>query len=168
MKISNLIACVLLVLYAAACVGDSESGGAASDGAPNETAEGSATMAEGPPPIDGEEVNTASGLRYIAIVEGDGRTPKQGEKVYVHYTGWLTDGRKFDSSVDRGQPFAFELGAGRVIAGWDEAVAMMRVGDKRRLIIPPELGYGARGFPGAIPPNSTLVFDVELLGIVAE
>ncbi len=166
MKISNLIACTLLVLCAASCVGDSGSEQAASGQAPNDNATtGGATMAEGPPPLNGEEASTASGLRYIVITEGDGRTPERGETVQVHYTGWLTDGTKFDSSVDRGQPFPFELGAGSVIAGWDEGVALMRVGDKRRLIIPPELGYGQRGTGRVIPPGATLVFDVELLGI---
>ena len=96
---------------------------------------------------------------------GTGPQPKVGQTVEVHYTGWLTDGTKFDSSVDRNDPFSFVLGTGQVIPGWDEGVASMRVGDKVRLTIPPELAYGAQGFPGAIPPHATLIFEVELLSI---
>ena len=96
---------------------------------------------------------------------GTGDVAVAGKNVTVHYTGWLTDGTKFDSSVDRGQPFQFPLGAGRVIKGWDEGVAGMKVGEKRKLTIPPDLGYGPQGMPPAIPPNSTLIFDVELLGV---
>lgn len=116
-----------------------------------------------------QEQRTASGLRYIDERVGDGAEAKAGQTVSVHYTGWLFQngqkGAKFDSSRDRGQPFAFPLGAGRVIRGWDEGVAGMKVGGRRTLIIPPELGYGARGAGGVIPPNATLVFDVELLGV---
>ena len=99
------------------------------------------------------------------LVQGTGATPQQGQTVVVHYTGWLTNGTKFDSSHDRNSPFRFPLGQGRVIQGWDEGVATMKVGGKRKLTIEPEKAYGERGFPGAIPPNSTLVFEVELLGI---
>ncbi len=109
---------------------------------------------------------TDSGLKYEDLVEGDGEPATAGQKVSVHYTGWLTDGSKFDSSVDRDQPFEFSLGAGMVIRGWDEGVAGMKVGGKRKLTIPPQLGYGARGAGGVIPPNATLVFEVELLGII--
>ena len=112
-----------------------------------------------------KEVTTPSGLKYIDRKEGSGPMPKAGQKVTVHYTGWLKDGTKFDSSVDRGQPFSFILGQGKVIQGWDEGVATMRVGGQRRLIIPPNLAYGARGAPPAIPPNAELTFDVELLQI---
>lgn len=108
---------------------------------------------------------SAADFKIEKIVEGSGAAPKTGNVVQVHYTGWLTDGTKFDSSVDRGQPFEFRLGAGQVIAGWDQGVAQLKVGDKARLTIPPEMGYGARGAGGVIPPNATLVFDVELLAI---
>ena len=107
----------------------------------------------------------ADGLKYTDDVVGTGTEALAGKTVSVHYTGWLTDGTKFDSSKDRGQPFSFPLGAGRVIKGWDEGVAGMKVGGKRTLVIPPELGYGARGAPGAIPPNATLKFEVELLDV---
>lgn len=102
-------------------------------------------------------------LKMEKVTEGEGVFPKPGQTVTVHYTGWLTDGTKFDSSVDRDEPFSFALGSGQVIRGWDEAVKSMKVGEKSRLTIPPEMGYGAAGFPGFIPPNSTLVFEVELL-----
>jgi FKBP-type peptidyl-prolyl cis-trans isomerase FkpA len=104
-------------------------------------------------------------MKIEKITSGNGPAPKRGDTVTVHYTGWLTDGVKFDSSVDRGEPFAFVLGTGQVIAGWDEGVAAMQTGDKARLTIPPELAYGASGYPGAIPPNATLIFEVELLSI---
>lgn len=106
---------------------------------------------------------TPSGLVIEDLVPGDGPSPSAGQRVSVHYTGWLTDGTKFDSSVDRGQPFGFTLGQGQVIAGWDEGVATMKKGGKRKLTIPSELAYGERGFSGLIPPHSTLVFEVELL-----
>ena len=112
---------------------------------------------------------TPSGLQYDDITEGSGATAQAGQEARVHYTGWLyndgSQGRKFDSSKDRGQPFEFELGAGMVIRGWDEGVAGMKIGGTRRLVIPPELGYGARGAGGVIPPNATLLFEVELLGL---
>jgi FKBP-type peptidyl-prolyl cis-trans isomerase len=115
-----------------------------------------------------ETTLTASGLKYIDVKPGTGATPKIGQTVTVHYTGWLyvngAKGKKFDSSRDRGEPFDFPLGMGQVIKGWDEGLETMKVGGKRTLIIPPELGYGARGAGGAIPPNSWLIFDVELLG----
>jgi FKBP-type peptidyl-prolyl cis-trans isomerase len=110
-------------------------------------------------------VQTASGLRYVDLAIGAGAEAKAGDRVAVHYTGWLDDGTKFDSSVDRGTPFGFPLGAGRVIKGWDEGVAGMRVGGKRKLIIPAELGYGDRGAGGVIPPKATLTFEVELLQV---
>jgi len=103
-------------------------------------------------------------LKIEKLTEGNGATPKPGQSVTVHYTGWLTDGGKFDSSVDRNEPFTFVLGAGEVIAGWDLGVAAMKIGDKVKLTIPPELAYGRDGYPGAIPPDSTLIFEVELLG----
>jgi len=111
------------------------------------------------------EKMTDSGLKYEDLVEGDGAVAAAGHTVKVHYTGWLTNGDKFDSSLDRNQPFGFSLGRGMVIRGWDEGVAGMKVGGKRRLTIPPQLGYGARGAGGVIPPNATLVFEVELLEI---
>jgi FKBP-type peptidyl-prolyl cis-trans isomerase FkpA len=111
------------------------------------------------------EVTTSSGLKYQDVKEGNGDVATAGKTVSVHYTGWLTNGTKFDSSKDRGQPFEFPLGGGRVIRGWDEGVQGMKVGGVRKLTIPAELGYGARGAGGVIPPNSTLVFEVELLKV---
>ena len=110
-------------------------------------------------------VTTASGLVYEDVMTGTGAEAQAGNSVSVHYTGWLTDGRKFDSSKDRNAPFEFSLGSGMVIRGWDEGVQGMKVGGVRKLTIPPELGYGARGAGGVIPPNATLVFEVELLEI---
>jgi FKBP-type peptidyl-prolyl cis-trans isomerase FkpA len=117
----------------------------------------------------GKTMTTASGLQITDSKVGTGAAPKTGQTCVMHYTGWLYEngqkGKKFDSSVDRGEPFEFPIGAGRVIKGWDEGVATMKVGGKRALVIPPELGYGARGAGGVIPPNATLIFEVELLGV---
>ena len=111
------------------------------------------------------EKMTDSGLKYEDLQVGDGDTAQAGQTVTVHYTGWLVDGTKFDSSLDRNDPFRFPLGARRVIAGWDEGVQGMQIGGKRKLTIPPQLGYGAAGAGGVIPPNATLIFEVELLEI---
>lgn len=118
-----------------------------------------------PTKVDAKKFKTTeSGLKYAIIKEGKGDVAKKGQQVSVHYTGWLEkDGSKFDSSVDRGDPFQFELGAGRVIKGWDEGVQGMKLGEKRQLVIPAKLGYGERGAGGVIPPGATLIFDVELL-----
>ena len=128
-------------------------------------ASGPSAMAQQP----GTTMTTASGLQITDITIGTGATPRPGQMCTVHYTGWLytngAKGKKFDSSLDRGQPFSFTIGQGQVIPGWDEGVSTMKVGGKRTLIIPAELGYGARGAGGVIPPNATLIFDVELLDV---
>jgi len=112
-----------------------------------------------------QEITTPSGLKYTDQQVGTGEEAKAGKTVSVHYTGWLENGTKFDSSHDRKQPFSFSLGAGQVIKGWDEGVQGMKIGGKRRLTIPASIGYGARGAGGVIPPNATLIFEVELLGV---
>ena len=132
---------------------------------PTVPAQSAVTAPESPPEVAGEVVTTGTGLQYIDVQPGAGDTPNTGDTVVVNYTGWTqADGTKFDSSVERIAPFTFPLGAGRVIKGWDEGVATMQVGGKRRLIIPAELAYGAAG-QGSIPPNATLIFDIELLDV---
>ena len=115
--------------------------------------------------MDQPLTQTASGLGYVDLVEGTGAQPKTGDSVRVHYTGWLENGKKFDSSHDRREPLVFAVGRGQVIKGWDEGVGSMKVGGKRKLVIPASLGYGSQGAGGVIPPNATLIFEVELLGI---
>lgn len=124
-----------------------------------------ATVAQGTAAPASTLKKTSSGLQYEDLVAGSGNTPSPGKQVTVHYTGWLTNGTKFDSSLDKNQPFTFTIGRGEVVPGWDEGVMTMKLGGKRKLIIPPELGYGAAGAGGVIPPNATLVFEVILLDI---
>ncbi len=118
-----------------------------------------------PTKVTGDGVTTPSGLKYWDIKVGTGQVAADGDHVKVHYTGWLTSGKKFDSSVDAHQPFELTLGKGEVIKGWDEGIAGMKVGGKRQLRIPPDLAYGEKGYPGVIPPNATLIFDVRLLAV---
>ena len=118
-----------------------------------------------PTKVTGDGITTASGLKYWEIKVGTGEVAKDGDHVKVHYTGWLTSGKKFDSSVDAHQPFELTLGKGEVIKGWDEGIAGMKVGGKRQLKIPPDLAYGEKGYPGVIPANATLIFDVQLLAV---
>jgi FKBP-type peptidyl-prolyl cis-trans isomerase len=118
-----------------------------------------------PTKVTGDGVKTASGLQYWDIRLGTGQEAKEGSRVRVHYTGWLTNGKKFDSSVDAGKPFDFRIGNGDVIKGWEEGVTGMKIGGKRQLRIPPDLAYGKEGYPGVIPPNATLVFDIQLLAV---
>jgi FKBP-type peptidyl-prolyl cis-trans isomerase len=164
----NLVVCsAFLVSVISGCGEENSTMGTTQPAVPTGPAKGGPVAADskaGNP--QGEKiVTTATGLQYVDQVIGTGAEAKPGMNVSVHYTGWLTNGTKFDSSKDRGQPFEFPLGMGRVIRGWDEGVAGMKIGGKRKLTIPSELGYGARGAGGAIPPNATLVFEVELLGV---
>lgn len=145
-----------LLWFVSGC-GKSEKSGASNQAA--------ASSPSSPAKVNGQPTTTPSGLQYWDIVVGTGDTAVPGKPVSVHYTGWLTDGKKFDSSLDRGQPFVFTLGQGDVIKGWDEGVAGMKVGGKRQLRIPPSLGYGDSGAGGVIPPNATLIFDVELIEV---
>jgi peptidylprolyl isomerase len=154
----------LVATVAAACGGNGDEASPTPSASLTPSVSGT-QAAGGPPAVSGEPTTTASGLQFIDIKVGDGNSPQTGQTVVVHYTGWLAGGTKFDSSVDRGQPFSFIIGTGKVIKGWDEGVATMKVGGKRRLIIPPELGYGAGGYPPIIPGNAQLIFDVELLEI---
>lgn len=127
--------------------------------------EGAAPAAVAPPEHQGGMQKTSSGLAYTDLVVGTGPSPVQGRGVKVHYTGWLEDGAKFDSSYDRKEPFSFTFGAGEVIPGWDEALKTMKVGGRRKVVIPPRLAYGAQGAGGVIPPNATLTFEIELLDV---
>ncbi len=156
----SLIARVLTALLLLILGGPAGSGGLSATAVENK--EGKAME---PSKDTAKEIVTPSGLKYVDQKIGAGPEAKTGDAVQVHYTGWLLDGTKFDSSRDRNQPFRFKLGAGQVIKGWDEGVAGMKVGGKRKLTIPSELGYGRQGAGGVIPPGATLVFEVELLGI---
>jgi FKBP-type peptidyl-prolyl cis-trans isomerase len=162
----KLLVVVMVLLFSIACGNNAPTNTTASPAPPP------ASISEVPATLPGVQANagqqiqtTSSGLKYIDLIEGTGQEAKKGNVVTVNYTGWLNNGKKFDSSVDAGQPFPFNLGAGQVIEGWDEGVAGMKVGGKRKLIIPSALGYGPRGAGRDIPPNALLIFDVELLAV---
>jgi len=151
-----LAGAVVLALTAAVAIAQTAAKKPAAPARPNTSA---------PTKVTGDGVKTDSGLQYWEIRVGNGQVAKEGSRVRVHYTGWLTTGKKFDSSVDADRPFDFTIGNAEVIKGWEQGIAGMKVGGKRQLRIPPELGYGAEGYPPDIPPNATLIFDVQLLGV---
>jgi FKBP-type peptidyl-prolyl cis-trans isomerase len=154
-----MVSAIIVIILAVAAVVVAQT-------APAKKSAAAAPNTKAPAKVTGDGVKTDSGLQYWDIRVGNGETAKEGSHVRVHYTGWLTTGKKFDSSVDANQPFDFTIGNGEVIKGWEEGVAGMRVGGKRQLRIPPSLGYGANGTPdGTIPPNATLIFDVQLLAV---
>ena len=168
MKLRSLGLALAVALLAAGCNETTEKTTSSSSSEVGATVTGGAPSAAtpAPPAAGGKMHKLASGLQYEDVVVGSGKMAEPGMNVSVHYTGWLPGvTQPFDSSVDRGQPFQFQLGAGQVIQGWDEGVKGMRIGGKRKLTIPPDLGYGARGAQGVIPPNATLLFDVELLDV---
>lgn len=155
---------VLLALLAAGCQ-EPESNTAATPGSAPTTTKPASTTLPGDPPSGGKTVTLPSGLRYDDLRVGDGAIAESGKMVFMHYTGWLTDGTSFDTSRDDNVTYDFRLGTGRVIRGWDEGIVGMRVGGKRKLVVPPNLAYGERGYPPVIPANATLVFDVELMNV---
>jgi FKBP-type peptidyl-prolyl cis-trans isomerase len=172
LSVGIMLVCVLVLVFAQFTGGKENSAIAASI---NQTVSAAVTVNENDTSLiasktmsdalsDANVITTASGLKYVELQEGTGATPSSGQKIQVHYTGTLVNGTKFDSSRDRNQPFEFNVGMGQVIKGWDEGLSTMKVGGRRQLIIPADLGYGARGI-GPIPPNSTLIFDVELLAV---
>lgn len=171
----GILVCILVVFVSAGMIGcagkktESDTHDEADHTQAEATSETAASTMDEPAtqeePMEGDYTTTASGLKYFDEVLGDGPNPQPGQTVSVHYTGRFLDGKKFDSSHDRGSPFSFALGQGRVIKGWDEGVATMKVGGKRKLIVPSDLAYGERGHPAGIAPNTTLTFDVELLDI---
>ena len=168
MKIRSGASIVGAVLLIAGCAAPSQN--SATNAPPASTAPAASEPQKESAPMDEFQIpqnpsTSPTGLKYAVVHEGTGPVAMRGQKVDVHYTGWTTDGKKFDSSRDRGAPFSFVVGQGMVIKGWDEGVAGMKVGEQRYLVIPPDLGYGARGAGGVIPPNATLVFKVELVGI---
>lgn len=154
---------LLVAALAAGCASGYGSKAASTEGSASSS--GSAVAPAGATTTGGKVHKLASGLVYEDLIVGNGKMADPGLQVSVHYTGWLTDGTKFDSSLDRGQPLQFTLGQGEVIRGWDEGIKGMRVGGKRKLTIPPDMAYGSQGSSGVIPPNATLVFEVQLLGV---